>query len=773
MSIAPGFAALAAFMSFTVPLQAQAEGALELEEVIVTARKRDESLSTAPVAITALNEKQLRQYNIRRIEDMASLAGGGVIIAKNAVSPTISIRGVSSDSTNSGFDQSVGIIIDGVFYDRSRWIDQGYFDVSQVEILKGPQALYFGKSTVAGAVVLTTGNPTEEFEGSVTVGHEFEADEWYTQGYISGPITDNLGGRLAFLYSDSDGWLTNQAPVPGYQGKDYGGLKETMTRLTLEWDPNEEINVNFKALYGTQKDDGPASRAQIFDCRGPSPFGTTITNIPGDLQGVYGAPYPIADDCKLNDKISVYSGHPGTAFDKQPEGEYDSWATSLSVNWEFDSWTLTSVTGLNEYEVNQNTGYIQAQGIIAAWGEEKNESFSQEFRLLSNYDGPLNYLLGINYQDNELYAANASQIILGIPDTRNGRTASQEHDVRQDTITKSVFAEVTWDITDQFTMSAGARYTEVEKDAEFDVYFINEWFDILFGGFWLPEGTFLETKITETDFSPQLTLEYQASENLKLFASYKEGFLPGGFSTGATPQAGLTLNEFLFDSEDVDGFEIGAKATLLDGRLSMDLIAYDYEYTNLQVNVYVPTTASFIVGNADQASTQGLEGSFRWQYNENLLLRGHATYNKGEYGQYLNQCFTLQTAAQGCNAATGSQNVKGEALPRAPEYTYGLGGNYSKPIGALVLSLAADISWSDEYNTETTANPALVQDSFSRVDAAISLSDANETWKLALLGRNLTNEMIASFGATRGFTNDNLMELLPPRLYSLEFTYNF
>ena len=117
-----------------------------LEEIVVTARKRAETLETAPVAITALSSRQLKQYNITRMEDMSSLAGGGVLISKNGVSPTISIRGISSDATNAGFDQSVGIIIDGVFYDRSRWTQQGFFDVAQVEVLKGPQSLYFGKS---------------------------------------------------------------------------------------------------------------------------------------------------------------------------------------------------------------------------------------------------------------------------------------------------------------------------------------------------------------------------------------------------------------------------------------------------------------------------------------------------------------------------------------------------------------------------------------------------------------------------------------------------
>lgn len=130
-----------------------------LDEVVVTARKREETLADAPVAITALGSRTLEQYNITRVEDMATLAGGSVIIGQSGITPTMSIRGVSSDSTNAGFDQSVGLIIDGVFYDRSRWTQQGFFDAAQVEVLKGPQALFFGKSTVAGAVVLTTADP--------------------------------------------------------------------------------------------------------------------------------------------------------------------------------------------------------------------------------------------------------------------------------------------------------------------------------------------------------------------------------------------------------------------------------------------------------------------------------------------------------------------------------------------------------------------------------------------------------------------------------------
>jgi outer membrane receptor protein involved in Fe transport len=695
------------------------------------------------------------------------------MITKGGVSPTMSIRGISSDSTNAGFDQSVGLIIDGVFYDRARWTDQGYLDVAQVEILKGPQALFFGKSTVAGALVMTTANPGDEVEGRVTLGHEFEASQWYTEGMISGPLSDTFGARLALRYSDSDGWLENQAPVEGYEGEDFGAEEELTGRLTLAWDPSDTLSLNFKAQYSEQETDGPATRGQLFNCRGPSPFGTEITNIPADTGlAAFGAYYPITDDCKLNDTITVYPGAPGVDHSNPPQGDWDSLLTSLNINWDLGSWALTSVTGYNDYDLQDTTGYISSQGLISAKQKETNESFSQELRLASEYEGALNFMLGFNYQDSEFHFNNASMIILNIPDSRNGRTDSQEHDADQDSQTVSVFGEIVWDITDQLKLSGGARYTDVEKDATYNLFFVNEWFETVFGfPFWLPEGTVLDYDFEDDNVSPQVTLEWQPREGMNVFASYREGYLPGGFSLGATPQAGLELEDFLFDSEEVEGFEVGFKSVFMDGRMSVDIIAFDYEYKELQVNIYVPETASFVVGNAPEATTTGVEMNLRWQASEYLSLRGLVTYNKGEYGEYTNQCDTLQV--EGCDALTGTQDMDGEALPRAPEYTFGLGAYLTVPLGGAVLDVAADANWSDDYTTETTNNPALVQESFWRFDASASLATEDGRWRVTAIGRNLSDEDILGFGATRGFTNDQLGEVLPMRSYSLELSYSF
>jgi outer membrane receptor protein involved in Fe transport len=347
--VAAGAGALAALPVAAVAAEAG------LEEIVVTARKRDETLLNAPVAITALSERQLDQYNIVQMEDMANLAGGGVLISKNGVSPTLSIRGVSSDSTNAGFDQSVGIIIDGVFYDRSRWVQLGFFDVGQVEVLKGPQSLYFGKSTVAGALVMSTANPTDEFEGKASVGYELEGREIYGEGVISGPLTDTLSARLALRASDMDGWLKNDAP--GITDDRFGGLKDYNGRLTLAWEPSDDFRLNWKLQGNFTEDDGPATRAQLFGCRGPFPNGTEITGIqsdtalPGNFGVVFGAYYPTADNCKLDDRITVYAGPPGLEFGEKPFNETDAYLTSLKADWKVGSVNLTGVLGYSNYDL--------------------------------------------------------------------------------------------------------------------------------------------------------------------------------------------------------------------------------------------------------------------------------------------------------------------------------------------------------------------------------------------------------------------------------------
>ena len=748
-----------------------ADSSADLQEVVVTARKRAESLQDAPVAITALTGKQLNTYAIEQMEDMANLAGGGVLISKNAVSPTLSIRGVSSDSTNAGFDQSVGIIIDGVFYDRSRWTQMGFFDLAQVEVLKGPQALYFGKSTVAGALVMTTASPTQQFEAQGKIGYEFEALDKYGEAYVSGPVTDTLGVRLAVRASDSEGWLQNIAPVIGTNH--FAAEQQYDSRLTLDWRPTENLTALWKIQVEHMLNDGPADRAELYNCRGPSPFGTTITGVMGDLQPVYGAPYAPVSTCQLGNKITVYQAPEILGYGPKPRTDMTAYLSSLKLDWRVGEWDVTSVTGSNKYSLSEETSYIASQGAITAAEAERNTAWSEELRALSNFQGPVNVMVGVNYEHTYYKAPNSSAILLLIPDPRNGNASSQAHDSTQTAKTFSGFGELMWQITPEWSLSGGARFTDITKDADYLVTFVNENFQTVFGfPFWLPEGTNYSNHFHDTNTSPQVTLEWKPDETLNIFASYRTGYLPGGFSLGATPQAGLTLQDFLFESEKVKGFEVGVKKQLFDRRLSLDLIGYDYKYTNLQVNLYVPATASFIVGNAGEAKTRGAEFGARWQASTALSLHGAATYNKATFENYNTSCYTLQTAAEGCDPATNTQNMSGKPLPRAPETTFGLGGVLTEPMSTNWSAQATlDVNHSAGYQLEQTDNPYLKQDAYTRLDASLALVSRN--WRFALLGRNLTNQTIASFGATRGFTNDGLAEIERLRVVALEATYTF
>jgi len=716
-------------------------------DIIVTARKRAESLQDAPVAITAISKELLVNNGLTSLTDVASLAGGGVVIAQAGVTTTLSIRGVSSDSTNTGFDQTVGVVIDGVFYDRARWVNQGFTDMAQVEILKGPQALYFGRSAVAGAINITTANPTDRFEASATAGYEFAAREVYAEGYVSGPLTSTLKARLALRASDSEGpWKNRSVSLPD---KHFGATNDRLARLTLLWQPSSNFEASLKLQGSRLRDQGIAVYSQLFNCRGPSAASTgPITGIPSQV-GI--EPYPVQDNCKLDDEIDVNRAPPGVNL-PDPFSKLTTKAATLKLAYDADGITVTSVTGLNHYRYDYGTGLISSGGLITATEGESNRAFTQELRVATDLPGPLNILAGANYQRSRFYHDNVSQLFLPPPDPIDGRNVSQDHFSRQRGTSWSVFGELTYDITPQLQVAGGVRYTKERKRSRYEITYTNpgQFF------FFLPQGTVITDNFSDDAITPQVTLTYKPSDELTFYGSYRTGFLPGGFSHGGTPQAGLTPADFTFDSEKAKGFEIGVKSTLFDRRLRANFTAYSYKYTDLQVSIYLPASAAFITGNAGSARTRGAEAELSFVATPNLTLRGTANYNDGEFLNSLGPCYDNQSAAQGCDPATGSQDLSGKPLPRAPKWTLSGGFDYRQPVGDLALNLGANLNYSGRYQLEPTVDPELAQRAFARLDANIGIGSADGRWKFSVIGRNLTNQAIGVFGATRGFTHDRL-----------------
>lgn len=248
-----------------VPAAAGAQGqaasaersAFAIEEIVVTARRREERLQDVPAAVTAFDEAALARYAVTDFTGISNLTSQLTINSGGASSGSqLYIRGIGS-SGDLGFDQAVGIVIDDVFYNRGRWVQQSFMDMARVEVLKGPQPLYFGKNTPAGVVVVTTADPGDEFEAYVTGSYEFEAEEWIGQAVISSPITDTFGARLAVRFTDARGWMKNIAEerpgasalgftIPAPKNR-YNSSEELTGRLTLKWEPSDDLDLTFKA----------------------------------------------------------------------------------------------------------------------------------------------------------------------------------------------------------------------------------------------------------------------------------------------------------------------------------------------------------------------------------------------------------------------------------------------------------------------------------------------------------------------------------------------
>ncbi len=736
-----------------------------LEEVIVTARQREESLLEAPVSVTAISAEQLETFGTRDARDLArqvpslsidrsSSGGGGVIV----------LRGIGSSPANAGFDQAVAVSVDGVQTGRARIIDFGLIDLKQVEVMKGPQALFFGKNSPAGVINITSASPTDSYEAYVRAGYEFEAEEVVSEGMISGPITDSLSGRVALRYSEMDGWLRNRAGqlssspfagptnLPRAPETDRPGDENFLGRISLALRPDgSPFTAELKIAGMKHKDDGPSAGQEVVNCGAFSAPAVVYAGIPTVAFDPYG-------DCKLDGNYSN-GGLPNGYADNWPIAEQFPYTDttmalgSLAINYDGDRFGFTSVTGLFNSETKYFDNY-DATVYMAydAAEEEKYDSLSQEVRLLTKFDSAVNFMFGAFYQETSLDFTNTVLIAPLPADPATGKRHTWEKPGNTDGTTISAFGQATWDILPQLELAGGVRYTHEEKDS----WLTNSWVHPPLSGTVLaPEGKMFTDDFEDDNWSPEATLTWRPTEDLTAYVGYRTGYKSGGFgiSTNLTP-ATITVDSIRFKSEEIEGFEGGVKARLLDGRLVLTGDIYTYDYTNLQVTSFNPATTSFIISNAASATIEGVEVELSARPLDWLTLNGALGYNKARFDDYLAQCWGGQTAALGCNAPNGngtfSWQRSGQPLSRAPEFTGNAGFNARVPLGdSFVLGFAGNARYTDDYIAADNGNPFGIQEAFWLLDAGLTFGPSNERWELSLIGKNLSNEFYTSYMAEK------------------------
>jgi iron complex outermembrane receptor protein len=692
-----------------------------IEDIVVTARRRDETSLSTPVVVTAVSAEQLEQRGINTIDGLVKLVpnlvsgeGGG------AQQGIVAIRGVSGSESNPIADQAVSFNIDGVQVARASVRRMATIDLAQIEVLKGPQALFFGKNSPAGVIAIKSAEPTNEFTGKLSGAFGILGQELVGEGFISGPVSSNAGFRVAFYGSDLAGFGHNRiSPTSIYAPSDLnsGAAKEYALRGTFVVNPTDGIKAAFRANYSNLRTNGPFDNSQLIDCPSGRPqFGDPIA-CKADDETYFGSSGPVVGT--LNKKIGN-----GDPFLKQNQGLY-----SLNLDADLsDTLKLTSITGL--YKVSTrivdntvptaNPTFIRPAAIELDFTEK-----SQELRLLSDFSGPFNFLMGTHLSNSNAHSytqtfSNAAAPVVG-----------SSWDAIQKGKAWSVLAQVMLTPIERVEISGGGRYSRETKRLT-----------RARSGPLLVDRTLVAPEMTWSNFSPEATIAFRPNDRTTVFASYKQGFLSGGFNAPSI-NAGADVR---YDQQTVDGIEGGLKFLTADRNLRLDLTAYDYQLKGLQVSTSV--NGVLTTTNAGAVSLKGVELVSTYATPlPGLKLNGAVAYTDGVFDQYTVACYRGQTRTMGCNFGTPNasgifslQDRSGQRMIRSPKWVANAGISYGTEFATgTKFSFSTDLSYTSSYDTDATGNPGGIQKGYALVDATAMIEDGSGDWEFALIGQNLTN----------------------------------
>ncbi len=762
----------------SVGAAAEDTDSLFLEEIVVTAQKRAQSLQDVPISVAAVTGEKMSEAGIENLEDL-SLYVPNLRVIEAGLVPQMYIRGIGSGS-NQGFEQSVGTYSDGVYAGRSLQSRSAFMDLERVEVLRGPQSILFGQSSIAGAISLVSASPTDEFEGLISASHAPEFDETEINAMISGPLTEGLRARLAVRDRQEDGFLDNKI-----RDEDGPAMDDQAARLILDWDISENLSAKFKVEVSRLEHHGRAS------------FATDT--------GSYGA---VAGPLQQTTT--------GLGFDQWVDADnkmtFDSDSYVLNLEYRIGDHTLTSITAYSEYEyVEDNFDSDTTElDVVSLDMSEDFDQFSQEIRLTSPGGETIDYIVGAFYQTSEQqYQEDASLRVstLGmgaVLDSYVVRPFSQESD------TLAAFGQMTWNISEELRLSLGLRYTEDEKEGsrsqstysltaapgvlQNDILIDHDANAgtpdipvavILGNGFNLFDHS-LKGDFKESNWTPSVNLQYDLNENTMVYANYSEGFKAAGFDARgingftsavnpfAKPASALGGDNFFYDQEEAKTFELGAKMTLLDGAAELNIAAYQTDYSDMQVSVF-DGALGFAVLNAGEATVRGLEMEGRWRASESLTLTSSLAYLDFEWTDFAEgPCPAVGTQPLSASGS-GNCDFKGYENIHTPEWTFNLGAQHVYPLsGSLELRSAIDANFKDNHYTSGNLDSRQEQHALTLFNARVALASTDDSWQVAITGKNLTDQEVMTYGANVLQSGTGLAStVMRPRTIAVEGSYRF
>ena len=706
----------------TTPQQAEVpreDGALD--DIVVTAQKRESSVQRTALAITAVSGEDLRSREVNSVESLAPSLPN-VNFGKNVGFARVAIRGVGLDTTVIGQEGRVAYHTDGVYISRPSAAIASFFDVNRVEVVRGPQGTLYGRNATAGAINVITNDPEAGFHGygKVTLGNYGLVT---TDGAVTGG-SDELSARLAFETVNRGGYGRNLN-----LNEDIDNEKTYALRGKIKFKPNAHFDIVVSADYSHEND-----QAFVYHYIGAGSPGVL------PLGQVLGGTVP-ANPRDTNSDVPQYNRRNFYGF-------------GAVANLDLGFATLTSVTGYRHSDTDYRSDADGTSAVTATFHiEERAHQFSQELRLAGTV-GHLRYLIGGYYFSEDIYGNNAFTP-LRRPAPPYG--FAQGVDFRGDSTTRAsaAFGQLDWEIVPNLTLSAGARYNHERKGIDhrgmqdlvtpYDptVPFVYTQFQV--------------AKETENSFTPRFGIEFRASHDVLLYATYAKGFKSGGFNNNAFGNP--------LEPEKLTDYEGGIKAEFFDHKLRTNLAAFYYDYANLQLQRIIGSAA--IPLNAGKAIVKGLEAELAVRPVRNLELSANASYLDSEIRN-----FSTPDAAR---PTLGNIVIDGNRLPQSPRYTVNLAAAYTivSPIGD--FTLRGEAAWTDRVYFSFYNRPEVSQPAYGKYNAFLNYANDKTGITASLFIRNIANKRtISSAQVSAGFSRFPIVGAYdPPRTYGVSLGYHF
>ncbi len=789
--------------------------ALAADVIVVTATKRATTLQETPVAVSVIGADDLKDSQIRDVRDLQLLAPSLTVVQQQTSSNSVfAIRGIGTSGNNPGLEPSVGVFVDGVYRSRQGAAINDFPTVERIEVLRGPQSTLYGRNTPAGVISIVTQKPEYEFgaDAEVTYGN---FDQFIAKGSVTGPIGENAAFRLSGNVNSRDGFIENVAT-----GEDVNNRDRWALRGQLLIEPSDNISIRIIGDYSSLDE----------DCCAAPFFVNNPTNafVLGTLLGANILPAtPFERE---------------VAFDGGLRTDQEIFGFSGEVNIDLGYAELTSITAYRDFAETSDidADFVDIELSRDNFNTDEYNTFTQELRLASTGDNRIDWMLGAFYFNQDLThdrnspfgaflrpfadiatggnITNLENILIGFGAATPGSFLAAGGGLQQELFTQddesiAVFGTLDYHLTDDLTVTGGIRWESETKDVVSDVITTGPFqaLDLTnipqlaflppaFGGplpvgafaalspfqfFPVPFANFSDSR-TDDEVSYLGRIAYDVADNLNVYGSYSTGFKSGGFNLSS----GSTVSAADFAPETTRSFEIGAKSSLFDGAMTVNVALFDQKVTDFQANIFNGT--SFDLTNAGERKIQGFEFETTINPFEHLILTGAVTYLDADFTEFLRgSCVSsgfiddtnippeLLTCSPTVNGAanpafTNTRDFSGEPDLGVPKVSAVTTATLLVPMGNLEGYVRGEFQYGGKFNAGGDQNPLKLVPSQSQLNLSGGIANPDQGWQLVGWVKNITNEdfaqgifdSVAQPGSLNGYPND-------PRTYgaTLRFSY--